>query len=104
MFLYRGRPMKTDVRRAWLTALRNAGITTHYTWHDLRHTAASWMRQRKVPIDIIQKILGHTDIESTMRYAHIGEDSSIQAVAAIADAFGGTPVAQPELRKASKAR
>lgn len=85
VFLYRGRPIKTDVRHAWLTALMKAKIATHYTWHDLRHTAASWMRQRKVPLDIVQKILGHTDIKSTMRYAHIGEDSAAEAVSAIAD-------------------
>jgi integrase len=75
VFLYRGRPIKTDTRHAFLIALRKAGIDAHYTWHDLRHTAASWMRQRKVPIDVIREILGHTDIKSTMRYAHIGQDS-----------------------------
>jgi integrase len=88
VFLYRGRPIKTDTRHAFLTALRKAGIGAHYTWHDLRHTAASWMRQRKVPIDIVQKILGHTDIKSTMRYAHIGEQSHVQAVAELGAALG----------------
>lgn len=100
VFLYRGRPIRTDVRHAWLTALRRAGIATHYTWHDLRHTAASWMRQRKVPLDIIQKILGHTDIKSTARYAHIGEQSAVEAVAAIADVFAA-PTAAPSLKKAA---
>ena len=103
VFLYRGRPMKTDVRHAWLTALRNAGIATKYTWHDLRHTAASWMRQRKVPLDIVQKVLGHTDIKSTMRYAHVGEQSQVDAVAAIGEAFAGTPMAHPIRRIAKKA-
>lgn len=101
VFLYRGRPIKTDVRHAWLTALKNAAIQSHYTWHDLRHTAASWMRQRKVPIDIVQKILGHTDIKSTMRYAHIGEDSHVEAVGAIGDTFAGTRAAQPLFKKAA---
>jgi integrase len=102
VFLYRGRPIKTDTRHAFLTALANAGIAAKYTWHDLRHTAASWMRQRKVPIDIIQKILGHTDIKSTMRYAHIGEASHVEAVDAIGGMFDDTPVAQPDLVKAKK--
>jgi integrase len=99
VFMYRGRPIKTDVRHAWLTALKKAKIATHYTWHDLRHTAASWMRQRKVPIDIVQKILGHTDIKSTMRYAHIGEESHLEAVTAISDVFSGTSLAQRMLKK-----
>lgn len=94
VFLYRGRPIKTDTRRTFLTSLKKAGITGKYTWHDLRHTAASWMRQRKVPLDVVQKILGHTDIKSTMRYAHIGEESHVEAVSAIADTMTARPVPQ----------
>ena len=93
VFLYRGRPIKTDVRRAFLTALKRAKVPGKFTWHDLRHTAASWMRQRKVPIGTIKEILGHSDIKLTMRYAHIGEDSHVEAVDAIADTFNApTPV------------
>jgi hypothetical protein len=33
----------------------------------------------------VQKILGNTDLKSTMRCAHIGEDSTAEAVRAIAD-------------------
>lgn len=95
VFLYRGRPLKTDTRRAFLTALKKAGIAGKFTWHDLRHTAASWMRQRKVPLDIIQQVLGHSDIKLTMRYAHIGEASHTEAVAAIGDAFAGVKPLEP---------
>lgn len=95
VFLYRGRPIKTDTRRAFLTALKKAGITGKFTWHDLRHTAASWMRQRKVPLDIIQQILGHSDIKLTMRYAHIGKASHVEAVTAIGDAFAGVMAQEP---------
>jgi integrase len=103
VFLYRGRPIKTDVRHAWLTALRKAKIATPYTWHDLRHTAASWMRQRGVPLDIVQKILGHTDIKSTERYAHIGEQTHVDAVAAIAAIFDA-PAAAPPIDDKSRRR
>ena len=54
----------------------------------LRHTAASWLRQRKVPLDIVQKILGHVEIKSTMRYAHIGEQSHVNAVTELGDLLG----------------
>lgn len=87
VFLYKGRPLKTDTRRAFLSALKRAQVPGKYTWHDLRHTAASWMRQHKVPLDIVKEILGHSDIKLTMRYAHIGEDSHVDAVAAISAAF-----------------
>lgn len=59
------------------------------------------MRQRGVPLDIVQQILGHSDIKSTERYAHIGEQTHSDAVAAIADIFeADTCVAQPVLKVA----
>ena len=54
-----------------------------------------------MPLDIVEKILGHTDIESTMRYAHIVEESHVEAVDPISDVFGGTPVAQPPFKRAA---
>ncbi|MFZ5783540.1 MAG: tyrosine-type recombinase/integrase [Pseudomonadota bacterium] len=110
VFLYGGRPIKTDVRRAFLSACRKAKIGGPYTWHDLRHTAASWMRQRKVPIETVKEILGHSDIRLTMRYAHIGEEAHVEAVDAIGAAFGqaataaecGTPVAQAAVQRRKK--
>ena len=40
-----------------------------------------------------------------MRYVHIGEESQIEAVAAIADTLAtGTPVAQQDLKKAANGR
>ena len=103
VFLYRGRPIKTDMRRAFLTACNKAKIGEGWTWHDLRHTAASWMVQRKVPIRVVQQILGHSDIRLTMRYAHVGDDSLTQAVEIIGTALVGTPVAHPRERDLKKA-
>jgi hypothetical protein len=60
------------------------------------------MVMRKVPIRVVQQILGHSDIRLTMRYAHVGDESLAQAVDAIGEALGaGTPVTQA-LRKATK--
>lgn len=36
-----------------------AGLATHYSLHSLRHTYATYLRQRGVPLDIVQKPLGH---------------------------------------------
>ena len=41
--------------------------------HDLRHTAASWLLQRGMPLATLQKLLGHAKITQTMRYAHLVE-------------------------------
>jgi len=59
----------TNWNRAWTTAKESAGIED-FRWHDLRHTAASWMVNEGVPLDVVQDILGHEDISTTRRYAH----------------------------------
>jgi len=45
--------------------LRNIG------WHTLRHTFASRLAQSGANLVAIQNLLGHSDIRTTMRYAHI---------------------------------
>jgi len=55
-------------------------------FHDLRHTAATRMVEAGVNIVVISKILGHSDIKTTMRYAH-PEDSLKEALEALGN-FG----------------
>ena len=58
-----------NVDKSFKTALRMAGIDD-FRFHDLRHTAASWMIQCGADIYAVQKILGHSHIRTTQRYAH----------------------------------
>ena len=51
--------------------------------HDLRHTCASWLVQAGVPLLDVSHWLGHADIRSTMRYAHLAPDFGGRAVAAL---------------------
>jgi integrase len=58
-------------RRHWYPALEAAGLTKARQ-HDLRHTFASWLRQKGVNLGDIQEALGHSQVSTTQRYAHIG--------------------------------
>lgn len=66
----------------------NEGITDReqlVVFHTMRHTFASWLVDTGTDIYIIQGLLGHSDIKLTMRYAHIGENSSRAAVQRLED-------------------
>ncbi|PZQ55724.1 MAG: hypothetical protein DI555_06780 [Novosphingobium pentaromativorans] len=65
--------------RKWYRALAEAGITD-FRFHDLRHTAASRIT-RASNLKVTQKLLGHTRIETTARYAHVGDDDIRTALA-----------------------
>lgn len=64
---------RTNYRKAFEKALRDTDITD-FRWHDLRHTHATWLRQAGVPVEVVQRSLGHAAISTTMRYAHVADD------------------------------
>ena len=49
---------------------KHAGISPIVRTHDLRHTFATQLRRRSVPIETIKELLGHADIAETLIYAH----------------------------------
>lgn len=54
----------------WRKALVDAGID-NFRFHDLRHTFATRMLRKTQNISLVSKMLGHTNIETTSRYAHV---------------------------------
>lgn len=52
---YNGRPFDRASTHGWMKALKRAGIE-NFRWHDLRHTWASWLAQKGVPLDDIQEM------------------------------------------------
>ena len=73
---------------AWNSARTKAGIKD-VRIHDLRHTFASTLVNQGVPIYEVQKILGHQNIRTTERYAHLAP-KRLEASAAVAgERFSG---------------
>lgn len=73
-----------DVKLGWkkpyAAILKSAGIT-RFRWHDLRHTFASRLVQRGVPLNTVRDLMGHESITTTLRYAHLAPDDKAAAVA-----------------------
>lgn len=52
----------------------------HVNVHALRHTFATRLVEQKVPIRIIQELLGHSAVTTTMRYTHALESEKEKAI------------------------
>jgi integrase len=59
-------------RSVFLSARRRAGLSDRFRVHDLRHTAASLMIQAGYPPKMLQEIMGHASITTTLDlYGHL---------------------------------
>lgn len=50
------------------------------TWHTLRHTFATHLAMKGVPLNTVQTLLGHSTITTTMRYAHVAPSTLQDAI------------------------
>ena len=64
-------------------ACRNAGLDD-VTWHTFRHTFASRLNGSGTDLVTVQELLGHSDIKTTMRYAHTNRAAKTSAVRRLA--------------------
>lgn len=67
------------VQSAWRRARVKAGMP-HVNFHDLRHSCASIMLGLGVDLYTISKILGHANVQTTQRYAHLQVDAQRAAL------------------------
>ena len=75
-----------NVSLAFLRACRRAKIAD-FRLHDLRHTAASWMRMRGADIHTVALLLGHKDLRMAARYQHLSPEYLQIAVKRLDDVF-----------------
>ncbi|HWR35879.1 MAG TPA: site-specific integrase [Clostridia bacterium] len=76
-------------KKCWQTAKKRAGVKCRF--HDLRHTAITWMLEAGIPYAIVAGIAGWSAsqaIHMAKRYGHIGQRPYLDAVWAIQDRFG----------------
>ena len=75
---------------AWNTARKSVGLGDVRV-HDLRHSFASFLVNAGRSLYEVQKILGHTQIKTTQRYAHLSQESLLSAANAVSNAV---PISQ----------
>jgi integrase len=75
-----------NVSLAFLRACRRIGIAD-FRLHDLRHTAASWLRMSGADLQDVAAPLGHRDLRMTKRYAHLSGDHLSAAVKRLDSVF-----------------
>ncbi len=78
-----------DITTPWETALRRAEIKD-FRFHDLRHSAASYLAMNGASLAEIAEILGHKTLQMVKRYAHLSDAHTSKVVARMNEKiFGG---------------
>ena len=77
----------TSVYNAWGTARRAAHLP-EVRMHDLRHSAASYMVNAGQSLYIVGQVLGHAQAKTTARYAHLSQETLLNAVNLAAEGSG----------------
>jgi len=85
-----------SIYNSWNSARKTVGLRD-VRIHDLRHSFASFLVNAGRSLYEVQKILGHTQIKTTQRYAHLSQDTLIDAANA---AFAHTGNALPPIKVA----
>lgn len=83
---YGGAGHVVDPRNSWDTIRQAAGIS-NFRLHDLRHTMASWAAMGGASLLVLGAAIGHADVGSTQRYAHLDVDPVRALVQSTQDAM-----------------
>lgn len=89
-----GKPY-VSVYYAWNSARESVGLSD-VRMHDLRHSFASLLINSGRTLYEVQHILGHTQVKTTQRYAHLSQDTLLAAANAGTVAVGAVLVPLPQ--------
>jgi len=84
-----GKPVR-EVRRFWVKVQKEADLPD-VRIHDLRHTFASLLVSGGASLEIIGRLLGHSQMQTTQRYAHLMESPLRAGVDSVASIFRPRP-------------
>lgn len=96
-YLFPGRWGKghlVDCKKEFDAARKKAKLSDFH-FHDLRHSAATYMAAKGVPLTMIQAILGHQDPRTTGRYINYQVDDLRKAVGVLSARFSGLQSPEP---------
>jgi integrase len=84
-----GKPIQ-EIKRFWDDVRTEAGIED-VRIHDLRHTFASLLVSGGASLPLIGQMLGHTQVQTTLRYAHLFDDPMRKAAEMVGTAIQAKP-------------
>jgi integrase len=114
-----GKAARVSLRKPWVQVCKAAGLAEAITKqgkrrkkvtkykplvriHDLRHTFASHLVSNGASLQVVGKLIGHTQMATTMRYAHLSDGALRDATNNFGKIFTGLQVVDP--RKDAPAR
>lgn len=79
----------TAVQGGMRRYLKRAGITkSRVSIHTLRHSYATHLLEAGVSLTVLQRLLGHEKIETTLRYIHLSREAQVDSVGIIGNLMG----------------
>lgn len=69
-----------EIKKSWEASLREASIED-FRFHDLRHSAASYLAMNGASLAEVADVLGHKTLQMVKRYAHLSESHTSNVVA-----------------------